>query len=98
MAALEERRKQYQANAQQRLAWVEEGLSQRLIEDSTCPVCRSDAGQLHQPCCLPHLILLAQTQPAYVCLQHCLFGTEMQTWHDCNSCRQVIFGANAVKP
>ena len=47
VAALEERRKQYQANAQQRLAWVEEGLSQRLMEDSTCPVCRSDAGQLH---------------------------------------------------
>ncbi|KAL0051259.1 hypothetical protein WJX82_004398 [Trebouxia sp. C0006] len=45
VAALEERRKQYQANAQQRLAWVEEGLSQRLTEDSTCPVCRSDAGK-----------------------------------------------------
>ncbi|DBA81849.1 TPA: hypothetical protein ACH3X1_007568 [Trebouxia sp. C0004] len=45
VAALEERRKQYQANAQQRLAWVEEGLSQRLIEDSTCPVCRSHAGK-----------------------------------------------------
>jgi hypothetical protein len=58
VAALEERRKQYQANAQQRLAWVEEGLSQRLIEDSTCPVCCPDAGQLHQPCCLPHLTLL----------------------------------------
>lgn len=98
VAALEERRKQYQANAQQRLAWVEEGLSQRLTEDSTCPVCRSDAGQLHKACCLPHFTLLAQIQPAYACLQHCLFGTEMRTWHDCHPCRQVIFGAYAVKP
>ncbi|DBB04235.1 TPA: hypothetical protein ACH3X1_013259 [Trebouxia sp. C0004] len=36
LAQMEERRKQYQADAQQRLAWVEEGLNQR-IQDNSCP-------------------------------------------------------------
>ena len=44
LALMEERRKQYQADAQQRLAWVEEGLKQRLIEDNSCPVCCANAG------------------------------------------------------
>jgi hypothetical protein len=35
---------EYQADAQQRLAWVEEGLKQRLIEDNSCPVCCANAG------------------------------------------------------
>lgn len=46
LADMEEKRRQYQADAQQRLAWVEEGLAQRLIEDNTCPVCCKDVGQL----------------------------------------------------
>lgn len=44
VVAMEERRKRYQADAQQRLAWVDEGLAQRVVEDSTCPVCSADAG------------------------------------------------------
>lgn len=46
VVAMEERRKRYQADAQQRLAWVDEGLAQWLVEDSTCPVCCADAGEL----------------------------------------------------
>ncbi|KAL0040884.1 hypothetical protein WJX79_008605 [Trebouxia sp. C0005] len=45
LAQMEERRKQYQADAQQRLAWVEEGLKQRFIEDNSCPVCCANAGR-----------------------------------------------------
>ncbi len=83
VAVLEERRKQYQANAQQRLAWVEEGLSQRLVEDSTCPVCRSDAGQLHQPCCLAHMILLlsACSNSACTCLSAAQFVRSLRCRH-----------------
>ncbi len=44
LAQMEERRKQHQADAQQRLAWVDEGLNQRLIEDNNCPVCCANAG------------------------------------------------------
>ena len=50
VVAMEERRKRYQADAQQRLAWVEEGLAQRVVEDSTCPVCCADAGGLPISC------------------------------------------------
>ena len=49
VVAMEERRKRYQADAQQRLAWVDEGLAQRIVEDSTCPVCCADAGGLPIP-------------------------------------------------
>ncbi|KAL3152107.1 hypothetical protein ABBQ32_001211 [Trebouxia sp. C0010 RCD-2024] len=45
VVAMEERRKRYQADAQQRLAWVEEGLAQPVVEDSTCPICCVDAGK-----------------------------------------------------
>ena len=45
VVAMEERRKRYQADAQQRLAWVDEGLAQQGIVDSTCTVCSADAGQ-----------------------------------------------------
>ena len=45
VVAMEERRKRYQADAQQRLAWVHESLAQRIVEDSTCPVCCADAGR-----------------------------------------------------
>lgn len=57
MVAMEERRKRYQADAQQRLAWVDEGLAQRVVEDSTCPVCCADAGGLPMAC-LPGSYLL----------------------------------------
>ena len=43
VAAMEEKRKQYQADAQQRLAWVDQGLAGSL-QDNTCPVCCADAG------------------------------------------------------
>lgn len=69
VVAMEERRKRYQADAQQRLAWVEEGLAQPLVEDSTCPVCCPDAGGLPIPClrCEASASLLslhARSQPA----------------------------------
>ena len=57
VVAMEERRKRYQADAQQRLAWVDEGLAQRVVEDSTCPVCCGDAGGLP----IPRLLCLSMT-------------------------------------
>ena len=46
VVAMEERRKRYQDDAQQRLAWVDEGLAQQYLEDRNCPVCCADAGAL----------------------------------------------------
>lgn len=57
VVAMEKRRKRYQADAQQRLAWVDEGLAQH-IEDHTCPVCCADAGQQNYMRCSCHLNLL----------------------------------------
>ena len=53
VVAMEERRKQYQADAQQRLAWVDEGLAQGILDGSTCPVCCAAAGGLptSEPIC-----------------------------------------------
>lgn len=45
VVAMKERRRRYQADGQPRLAWVEEGLAQSVMEDSTCPVCSADAGR-----------------------------------------------------
>ena len=44
MVAMEDRRRRYQADSEQRLAWVDEALAQSLIEDSTCPVCSASPG------------------------------------------------------
>lgn len=45
VAAMEAQRRQHEADAQRRLAWVDEALLQRTLVDTTCPVCDKDAGQ-----------------------------------------------------
>ena len=75
VVAMEERRKRYQADAQQRLAWVDEGLAQQVVEGSTCPVCCADAGQqkfMGFRCCLSLLCKQPYLQSSPVFLPACL--------------------------
>ena len=45
VAAMEAQRKQHEADAQRRLAWVDQALQQQhKLGDTTCPVCRKDTG------------------------------------------------------
>lgn len=44
MAAMEAQRKQYEADAQRRLAWVEQAMQQGFVTDTSCPVCPKSPG------------------------------------------------------
>ena len=62
VAAMEAQRKQHEADAQRRLAWVDQALQQQhKLGNMTCPVCCKDAGECaclstslehHLPCLL----------------------------------------------
>lgn len=55
-------RKEYQGDAQLRLAWVAEVLAQPLVEATTCPICCTNTGWLPTGC--QH----NQLHQAFVCI------------------------------